>query len=153
MLPNPWDTIEEKYQLDSMVEGTITRVTPYGANVELESGVMGVIQVSEIDWGYVEKPSDVLKKYMVLPLKVTKVDKEARLIYLSRKNTLPNPWDGIEKIYKLNDIVKGKATRIKNFGAFIQLDKGMEGFIPISEIDWERIKHPSEILKKIMNTN
>ena len=148
MLPNPWDTIEEKYQLDSMVEGTITRVTPYGANVELESGVMGVIQVSEIDWGYVEKPSDVLKKYMVLPLKVTKVDKEARLIYLSRKNTLPNPWDGIEKIYKLNDIVKGKATRIKNFGAFIQLDKGMEGFIPISEIDWERIKHPSEILKK-----
>jgi len=73
MLPNPWDTIEEKYQLDSMVEGTITRVTPYGANVELESGVMGVIQVSEIDWGYVEKPSDVLKKYMVLPLKVTKV--------------------------------------------------------------------------------
>ena len=148
MLPNPWDNIEEKYTIDSIIEGTISRVTSYGANVELEAGVMGVIQVSEIDWEFIEKPSEVLKKYMVLPLKIVKIDKDARLIYLSRKRTLPNPWDGIENNYKINDTVKGKITRIKNFGAFVQLDKGMEGFIPVSEIDWERIKHPNEILKK-----
>ena len=148
MLPNPWHTIEEKYSLDSIIDGTITQVTSYGANVGLESGVAGVIQVSEIDWEYIEKPSGILKKYMILPLKIIKIDKDAQLIYLSRKRTLPNPWDGIEKIYKVNDIVKGKITRIKNFGAFVQLDKGMEGFIPISEIDWERINHPGDVVKK-----
>jgi len=148
MLPNPWDDIEEKYSVNSIVEGTISRVTSYGANVELESGVMGVIQVSEIDWEFIEKPSDILKKYMVLPLKIVKIDKNAQLIYLSRKRTLSNPWEGIESTYKVNDTVKGKITRIKNFGAFVQLDKGIEGFIPVSEIDWERIKHPNEILKK-----
>ena len=148
MLPNPWDSIEEKYVVGSTVEGTITQVTSYGANVDLELGVTGVIQVSEIDWEYIEKPSELLKKYMVLPLKIVKIDKDARLIYLSRKRTMANPWDGIEKLYKVNDVIKGKVTRIKNFGAFVQLDKGIEGFIPVSEMDWERVKHPNEVVKK-----
>ncbi len=148
LLPDPWENIEEKYQLGSVIEGKITQVTSYGANVELEAGVTGVVHLSEIDWEYVERPSMVFKKYMVLPLKVLKVDKDAHLIFLSRKQTLPNPWDGIDRLYQLDSIVKGRVIRMRDFGAFVKLEKGIEGFVPVSEIDWNRIKHPNEKLKK-----
>lgn len=148
LLPDPWENVEKKYPLGSVVEGKITQVTSYGANVELEAGVTGVVRLSEIDWEYVERPSMVFKKYMVLPLKVLKVDKDAHLIFLSRKRTLPNPWDGIDKLYQLDSIVKGRVIRMRDFGAFVKLEKGIEGFVPVSEIDWNRIKHPNEKLKK-----
>jgi len=148
LLPDPWENIEKKYLLDSVVEGKITQVTSYGANVELEAGVTGVVHLSEIDWEYVERPSMVFKKYMVLPLKVLKIDKDAHLIFLSRKRTLPNPWDGIDKLYQIDSIVKGRVTRMRDFGAFVKLEKGIEGFVPVSEIDWNKIKHPNEKLKK-----
>ena len=147
LLPDPWENIEKKYPLGSIIQGKITQVTSYGANVELEVGVTGVVHLSEIDWEYVEKPSTVLKKYMMLPLKVLKIDKEAHLIFLSRKQTLPNPWDGIEKLYQIDSIVKGRVTRMRDFGAFVKLEKGIKGFVPVSEIDWNRIKHPNEKLK------
>jgi len=148
LLDNPWEDVKKKYPVGSVVEGKITQVTSYGANVELEAGVSGVVHLSEIDWEYVEKPSAIFKKYMVLPLQVIKIDEDAHLIFLSRKRTLPNPWDNIDKFYKIDSIVKGKVIRVRDFGAFVKLDRGIEGFVPVSEIDWERIKHPSEILKK-----
>ena len=148
LLPNPWEDVKKKYPIGSVVEGKITQVTSYGANVELEAGLSGVIHLSEIGWEYVERPSAVLKKYMVLPLKVIKIDEDAHLIFLSRKQTLPNPWEDIDKFYKISSVVKGKVIRLRDFGAFIKLDKGIEGFVPVSEIDWERIRHPSEKLKK-----
>lgn len=145
---NPWEDVKKKYPIDSIVEGKITQVTSYGANVELEVGVSGTVHLSEIDWEYVERPSAIFKKYMVLPLKVVKIDEDTHLIFLSRKRTLPNPWDDIDKFYKIDSIVKGKVIRVRDFGAFVKLDKGIEGFVPVSEIDWERIKHPSEKLEK-----
>jgi len=148
LLANPWEDVKKKYPIDSVVEGKITQVTSYGANVELEAGVSGTVHLSEIDWEYVERPSAVFKKYMVLPLKVLKIDEDAHLIFLSRKRTLPNPWEDIDKFYKIDSVVKGKVIRVRDFGAFVKLDKGIEGFVPVSEIDWERIKHPSEKLKK-----
>ncbi len=148
LLPDPWENIEKKYPLGSVVQGKITQVTSYGANVDLETGVNGVVHLSEIDWKYVEKPSTVFKKYMVLPLKILKIDKETHLIFLSRKRTLPNPWDEVDNFYQIGSTVKGKVTKIRDFGAFIKLDKGIEGFVPVSEIDWNRIKHPNEKLKK-----
>lgn len=148
LLPNPWEDVKKKYSIGSVVEGKITQVTSYGANVELETGVSGVIHLSEIDWEYVERPSAVLKKYMVLPLKVIKIDEDAHLIFLSRKRTLSNPWEDIDKFYKIGSVAKGKVIRVRDFGAFIKLDKGIEGFVPVSEIDWDRISHPSEKLKK-----
>lgn len=148
LLTNPWEDVKKKYPIDSVVEGKITQVTSYGANVELEAGVSGTVHLSEIDWEYVERPSAVFKKYMVLPLKVLKIDEAAHLIFLSRKRTLPNPWEDIDKFYKIDSVVKGKVIRVRDFGAFVKLDKGIEGFVPVSEIDWERIKHPSEKLKK-----
>lgn len=148
LLPNPWEDVKKKYPIGSVVEGKITQVTSYGANVELEAGVSGVVHLSEIDWEYVERPSAILKKYMVLPLKVIKIDEDAHLIFLSRKQTLPNPWEDIDKFCKIDSIVKGKVIRVRDFGAFVKLEKGIEGFVPVSEIDWERIKHPSEKLKK-----
>jgi len=148
LLANPWEEVKKKYPVDSVVEGKITQVTSYGANVELEAGVSGVVHLSEIDWEYVERPSAIFKKYMVLPLKVIKIDEDAHLIFLSRKRTLSNPWDDIDKFYKIDSIVKGKVIRVRDFGAFVKLDKRIEGFVPVSEIDWERIKHPSEKLKK-----
>jgi len=148
LLTNPWEDVNKKYPIGSVVEVKITQVTSYGANVELEAGVSGVVHLSEIDWEYVERPSAILKKYMVLPLKVIKIDEDAHLIFLSRKRTLPNPWEDIDKYYKIDSIVKGKVIRVRDFGAFVKLDKGIEGFVPVSEIDWEKIKHPSEKLKK-----
>lgn len=148
MLANPWEDVKKRYPIGSVVEGKITQVTSYGANVELEAGVSGTIHLSEIDWEYIERPSAVLKKYMVLPLKVIKIDEDSHLIFLSRKQTLPNPWNDIDKFYRIDSIVKGKVIRIRDFGAFVKLDKGIEGFVPVSEIDWDRIKHPSEKLKK-----
>jgi len=148
LLTNPWEDVKKKYPIDAVVEGKITQVTSYGANVELEAGVSGTVHLSEIDWEYVERPSAIFKKYMVLPLKVIKIDEDAHLIFLSRKRTLPNPWEDIDKFYKIDSVVKGKVIRVRDFGAFVKLDKGIEGFVPVSEIDWERIKHPSEKLKK-----
>jgi len=148
LLANPWEDVKKKYPIGLVVEGKITQVTSYGANVELEAGVSGTVHLSEIDWEYIERPSVIFKKYMVLPLKVIKIDEDAHLIFLSRKRTLPNPWDDIDQFYKIDSIVKGKAIRVRDFGAFIKLDKGVEGFVPVSEIDWDRIKHPSEKLKK-----
>ena len=148
LLPDPWEDIDKKYPIGSIVEGKITQVTSYGANVELEAGVGGVIRLSEIDWKYIERPSMVFKKYMVLPLKVIDIDKDSHIIFLSRKRTLPNPWDNIDNFYQTGDTVKGKITRIKDFGAFVELEKEIEGFVPVSEVDWEKIRHPSEKLKK-----
>ena len=148
LLPNPWEDVKKKYAIGSVVEGKITQVTSYGANVELEAGVSGVIHLSEIDWEYIERPSAVLKKYMVLPLKVIRIDEDAHLLFLSRKHTLPNPWEDIDKFYKIDSVVKGKVIRLIDFGAFIKLDQGIEGFVPVSEIDWDRIRHPSDKLKK-----
>ena len=148
LLTNPWEDIKKKYPIGAVVEGKITQVTSYGANVELEAGVSGTVHLSEIDWEYVDRPSAIFKKYMVLPLKVLKIDEDAHLIFLSRKRTLPNPWEDIDKFYKIDSVVKGKVIRVRDFGAFVKLDKGIEGFVPVSEIDWDRIKHPSEKLKK-----
>ena len=148
LMEDPWENIEEKYAIDNTIEGKITQVTSYGANVELEPGVSGIIHLSEIDWKYIEKPSSVLKKYAVLPLQVIKIDKKDRLIFLSRKLTLPNPWQHIEGKYKVNDKVNGQVKRLKNFGAFISLDEEIEGFLPFSEITWEDIKHPNQVLEK-----
>lgn len=148
LLANPWEDVKKKYSIGAVVEGKITQVTSYGANVELEAGVSGTVHLSEIDWEYVERPSAIFKKYMILPLKVIKIDEDAHLIFLSRKRTLSNPWEDIDKFYKVDSVVKGKVIRVRDFGAFVKLDKGIEGFVPVSEIDWERIKHPSEKLKK-----
>jgi len=148
LLANPWEDVKKKYPVGTVVEGKITQVTSYGANVELEAGVSGTVHLSEIDWEYVEKPAAIFKKFMVLPLKVIKIDEDAHLIFLSRKRTLPNPWDDVDNFYKIDSIVKGKVIRVRDFGAFVKLDKGIEGFVPVSEIDWDRIKHPSEKLKK-----
>jgi small subunit ribosomal protein S1 len=148
LMEDPWENIEEKYAIGNTIEGKITQVTSYGANVELEPGVSGIIHLSEIDWKYIEKPSSVLKKYAVLPLQVIKIDKKDRLIFLSRKLTLPNPWQHIEGKYKVNDKVNGQVKRLKNFGAFISLDEEIEGFLPFSEITWEDIKHPNQVLGK-----
>jgi small subunit ribosomal protein S1 len=148
LMDDPWKTIEEKYAVGNTVEGKITQINSYGANVELEPGVTGIIHLSEIDWKYIEKPSSVLKKYAVMPLKVIKIDKNDRIIFLSRKQTLPNPWGSIENKYKVNDNVQGTVLRIKNFGVFVALDEEIEGFLPFSEICWDDIKHPSQVFKR-----
>lgn len=148
LMEDPWTNIAQKYAVGSTVEGKITQVTSYGANVELEPGVSGIIHLSEIDWKYIEKPSVVLKKYAVMSLQVIKIDEKDRLVFLSRKRALPNPWINIEQKYKVNDKVNAVVQRLKNFGAFVSLDEKIEGFLPFSEITWEDIKHPNQVLKK-----
>jgi len=148
LMEDPWKTIDDRYSVGITVEGKVTQVTSYGANVELEPGVSGIVHLSEIDWKFIEKPSSVLKKYAVLPLQIIKIDKKDRIIFLSRKQTLPNPWEKIDEKYDVNDKVKGTILRLKNFGAFVSLDEEIEGFLPFSEISWDDIKHPNQVLKK-----
>jgi len=148
LMEDPWKDIDGKYAVGDTVEGKITQVTSYGANIEIEPGVTGIIHLSEIDWKYIEKPSSVLKKYAILPLKIIKIDKKERIVFLSRKQTLPNPWVSISNKYKVNDKVEGTVLRLKNFGVFVSIDEEIEGFLPFSEIAWDDIKHPSQVLKK-----
>lgn len=148
LMDDPWKTIDEKYSVGSTVEGKITQLNSYGANIEVEPGVTGILHLSEIDWKYIEKPSVILKKYAVMPLKVIKIDKKDRILFLSRKQTLPNPWEEIDRKYKVNEIVTAKVLRLKNFGVFVALDDNIEGFLPFSEITWDEIKHPSQVLKR-----
>ncbi|MDD4363002.1 MAG: S1 RNA-binding domain-containing protein [Atribacterota bacterium] len=148
LMEDPWKNIEGKYKVGDIVEGKITQVSSYGANVEIDPGVTGIVHLSEIDWKYIEKPSSILKKYAILPLKIIKIDNNDRMIFLSRKQTLPNPWENAIQKYNINDKVTGTVLRLKNFGIFIGLDEEIEGFLPFSEISWDDIQHPSQVFKK-----
>jgi len=147
---NPWDKIEERFPVGATVHGKVTNLVPYGAFVEIEEGVEGLIHVSELSWTKrITRPSDVLAQGQEIDAIVLGVNKEEQKISLGVRQLEPNPWDAIEQRYVIGSEVKGKIRNMTAYGAFVELEEGIDGMIHVSDLSWTRkINHPSEILKK-----
>ncbi|MDD5261801.1 MAG: 30S ribosomal protein S1 [Methylacidiphilales bacterium] len=147
---NPWEKIAEKYPVGTHLKGKISSLLPYGAFVELEPGVEGLIHVSEISWTKrVARPSDVLTTGQLVEVAVTEVNPAEQKLSLSLRALEQNPWDSIQEKYPLNSQVKGIVRNLTAYGAFVELEEGIDGMIHVSDLSWTRkINHPSEILKK-----
>lgn len=129
-----------------VVEGTVKSFTSFGSFVDL-GGFDGLLHINDMSWGHVARPKDHVKKGEVLQLKVTRLDEENKKINLSLKDMTENPWETFTDRFQLHDVIKGKVTKLTDFGAFIELENGIEGLAHISELSWtKRIKHPKEIL-------
>jgi small subunit ribosomal protein S1 len=147
---NPWDQIEERFPAGQKVKGKITNLVPYGAFVELEEGVEGLIHVSELSWTKrIMRPSDILTVGQEVEAVVLGVNKEEQKISLGLRQLEPNPWDEIEHKFTIGSRVKGKIRNMTAYGAFVELDEGIDGMIHVSDLSWTRkINHPSEVFKK-----
>jgi len=148
--PDPWLAAAERYPVGSRVRGTVTSLAEYGAFVELEQGVEGLVHVSEMSWTRkVRHPSSLLKAGDVIEAQVLAVDPAARRMSLGIRQTGQNPWDSVGERYPVGSIVEGKVRTLTDFGAFIGIEEGIDGLIHVSDLSWTRhIKHPSEVLKK-----
>jgi len=147
---DPWTVAESKYPVGSRVTGKVVSLTDYGAFVELEEGVEGLIHVSEMSWTRkIRHPSKVLSVGEMVDAVVLDIKPENRRISLGMKQVVPNPWDVISEKYPVGTTIEGKIKNITDFGIFIGIDEGIDGLVHISDISWtKRIKHPSEIYKK-----
>jgi small subunit ribosomal protein S1 len=148
--PDPWTTVTERYPIGQKVKGKIVNLTDYGAFVELENGVEGLIHVSEMSWTQkVKHPSKIVSVGEVVEAVVLSVDPDKKRISLGMKQVEPNPWDVIAEKYPEGTIIEGKIKNITDFGLFIGIDEGIDGLVHISDISWiKRVRHPSELFKK-----
>jgi small subunit ribosomal protein S1 len=149
-LANPWDTIEQKYPVGAKVKGRVVNLVPYGAFVELEPGVEGLVHVTELSWTKrIAKPADVLKQDQEIEAIVLGINREEQKISLGLRQLETNPWDQAEQKYPAGMRVKGKIRNLTSYGAFIELEEGLDGMIHVSDMSWTRkINHPSEVIKK-----
>src|SRR2546421_550687 len=149
-LANPWDNIEQKYPVGAKVKGRVVNLVPYGAFVELEPGVEGLVHVTELSWTKrIAKPSDVLKPDQEIEAVVLGINPDEQKISLGLRQLETNPWDKAQEKYPPGTRVKGKIRNLTSYGAFIELEEGLDGMIHVSDISWTRkINHPSEVLKK-----
>jgi len=149
-LANPWDNIETKYSVNQRVKGKVVNLVPYGAFVELEPGVEGLVHVTELSWTKrIAKPSDVLKPDQEVEAVVLGINREEQKISLGIRQLETNPWDRALDKYPPGTRIKGKIRNLTSYGAFVELEEGLDGMIHVSDISWTRkINHPSEVLKK-----
>ncbi len=146
--PNPWAGISERYPTGTQVEGQVVSVTDFGAFVELEQDVEGLVHISELSWGHPENPKDVVKEGDRVPVIILSCDEEARRISLSLRRTQRDPWESVETKYARGQVAAGTVTKITDFGAFVKLEEGVEGLVHVSEIDWGHVNHPRDVLKE-----
>ncbi len=148
--PNPWDEIEAKYPIGTRIRGRVVNLVPYGAFVQLEEGVEGLVHVSEISWTKrVARASDVLTVGDTVDAVVLNVNKDEQKISLGIRQTESNPWDHVAETYAIGARVRGKVRNFTNYGAFVELQEGVDGMIHVSDMSWTRkVNHPSEVLKK-----
>ncbi|RMF10080.1 MAG: 30S ribosomal protein S1 [Candidatus Neomarinimicrobiota bacterium] len=150
LTPHPWDNIEDKYPVGTVVKGKIVSMTNYGAFIEIEPGVEGLIHVSEMSWTrHVKNPSELYSMGDIVEAQVLSIDPEERKISLGVKQLLPDPWDKIEEKYMVGTVHKGHVSNLTQFGAFVELEEGVDGLIHVSDLSWTRVvRHPKEILEK-----
>ena len=149
--PHPWDAVAGKYKPADRVRGTVTRLMDFGAFVELEPGIEGLIHISEMSWakGKVRKPSDVVKQGDTVEAVVLSVNAAERRISLGLKQALGDPWADVPQRFRVGSVVEGPVTNLTKFGAFVQLVEGVEGMIHVSDISPEkRINHPQDVLRR-----
>ncbi len=150
LVPDPWETVEERYPVGSRVFGRVVSVTDYGAFVELEPGVEGLIHISEMTWSRrMKHPSKVVKVGDQVQSVVLDVKPKERRISLGLKQLEPDPWTTVADRYAVGSVVEGRVRKLTDFGAFIEIEEGIDGLVHISDLSWtKRVKHPSEVLKK-----
>jgi small subunit ribosomal protein S1 len=150
LLPDPWVTVPERFPVGARVTGKVVGVTDYGAFVQIEPGVEGLVHVSEMSWSkHAKHPSKIVKTDDEIEVIVLEVKTDLRRISLGLKQTQPDPWEAAAQKYPVGTRVTGRIRNLAEFGAFVELEEGMEGLIHISDVSWtERIKHPSEKFKK-----
>jgi small subunit ribosomal protein S1 len=150
LLPDPWSSVEERFPIGTRINGRVASVADYGAFVELEPGVEGLVHVSEMSWSKrVKHPSKVVNPGDLVEVEVLSVDPKARRISLGMKQVQENPWQTLHERYHVGTRVHGRVRNLTDFGAFIEIEDGVDGLVHVSDISWSRrIKHPSEVLKK-----
>lgn len=150
LLPDPWETIEERFPPATRLNGKVASVTDYGAFVELEPGVEGLVHVSEMSWSKrVKHPSKIVNAGDAVEVEVLGVDPKARRISLGMKQVQDNPWKTLGDRYQVGARVNGRVRNLTDFGAFIEIEDGVDGLVHVSDISWSRrVKHPGEVLKK-----
>ncbi|QSR88989.1 30S ribosomal protein S1 [Methylacidiphilum caldifontis] len=148
--PNPWEKIEEKYPVGTKVKGKVVNLAPYGAFIELEPGIEGLIHISEISWTQkITRPNEVLSMGQEVEAVVLDLNKEEQKLSLSLKALEVNPWEKASETYPPGSLIKGKVKNFSAYGAYIELENGLDGFIHVNDLSWTRkINHPSEVLKK-----
>ena len=146
---NPWDDVVSKYPKGSKVSGKVVNILPYGAFIEIESGVEGLIHVSEMSWTKrVSKPSDVLSIGEEVEAVVLEIDREARKISLGLRQKERNPWELLAEKYPVNSRITGKVRNMTNYGAFVEIENDIDGMVHVSDMSWTRkINNPNEVLK------
>ena len=149
-LPDPWERIAQKYPPGTKLQGKVVSITDYGAFIELEPGIEGLVHISEMSWTQrVKHPSKVVTVGDVVEVVVLDIDRAARRISLGMKQVEPNPWSAVEERYPVGTRVEGKVRNLVDFGVFVELEEGIDGLIHISDMSWtKRVKHPSEVIKK-----
>ncbi len=148
LTPDPWENIGEKYPLGAKVQGKVVSLTDFGAFVELEPGVEGLIHVSELSWTKrIRHPKDVLSEGDVVEVVVIGIDEENRRISLSLRQVEPNPWDVLTEQFSEGTVIEAPVKTVTDFGIFVEVMEGIDGFIHVSDLSWGRIKHPEERYK------
>jgi small subunit ribosomal protein S1 len=147
---NPWDNILEKYPVGAVVKGEVVNVMSYGAFVKLEPGIEGLVHISEMSWTRrISDPKELVSVGDQIDVKILGVDKEGQQLSLGMKQTMANPWDEVMDKYPEGGVVKGKVRNLTNYGAFIELEQGIDGLLHVSDMSWTRkISHPSELVEK-----
>jgi small subunit ribosomal protein S1 len=150
VLPDPWQSVATRYRVNSRVIGRVVSITDYGAFVELEPGIEGLIHVSEMTWSRrMKHPSRVVKAGDQVEAVVLGVQSKERRISLGLKQLEPDPWTTLESRYSVGSVVEGRVRKLTDFGAFVEIEEGVDGLVHVSDLSWtKRVKHPSELLKK-----
>jgi len=147
--PNPWETLQERYGVGTRVKGRVRNLTDFGAFIEIEDGIDGLVHVSDISWTKrIKHPSEALKKNQEVEAVITAIDVENRRLSLSIKDLEPNTWDKFFDMHHLGDVVTGKVTRFANFGAFVELEDGIEGLCHVSELSENHVDKPEDAVKQ-----
>lgn len=147
---NPWETIHEKYPVGAVMEGKVVNLTDYGAFIELEPGVEGLVHISEMFWTReIRHPSKVLSPGQQVQVMILEVKTDEKRISLGLKQTMSNPWEALREKYPVGTLIKGVVRNITNFGIFVGIEDGIDGLIHLSDISWtQKLKHPSDLFKK-----
>ncbi|HUT93938.1 MAG TPA: S1 RNA-binding domain-containing protein [Thermoguttaceae bacterium] len=148
--PSPWENVEEKYPVGTHVTGTVVNVMSYGAFVKLEEGIEGLVHISEMSWTKrISHPSELVQIDDEITVEVLGINKEKQEISLGMKQTQENPWDRVAERYPPGSVVQGTVRNLTNYGAFIEIEEGIDGLLHVSDMSWTRkISHPSEVVEK-----
>ncbi len=150
LMPDPWHSVAEKFPIGMRVQGKVISIMDYGAFVELESGIEGLIHISEMSWTRkIAHPSKILQVGQPVEVVILNVDPEHRRISLGLKQVMPNPWEEAKQKYPVGSVVKGPVRNITDFGIFVGIEEGIDGLVHVSDLHWtKKVKHPSELFKK-----